>query len=158
MRPIAAVFALLLALASPARAQTPPASPTDPAALVKSFYVPNFIDHEMMPLSPRLARLLKAAMDNSKKINGPVPGIDFGWSINGQDSEEDTLKTVKVGEPAKQGQKTIVKVTFRNGGPMELQYDLIQAAGKWQVDDIHSLRKPRWTLSKMLELGAKEKG
>jgi Protein of unknown function (DUF3828) len=156
VRKLAILAAFLLAL--PALAQTPPPAPTDPVALVKSFYVPNFIDHEMMPLSPRLAKLLKAAMDNSKKINGPVPGIDFGWSINGQDSEEGTLKSVKVGEPAKQGAKTLVKVTFRNGGPMELQYDLIQTAGKWQVDDIHSIRKPRWTLSKMLEQGAKEKG
>jgi len=156
MRKLAALLALFLAL--PAFAQTPPPAPADPVALVKSFYVPGFIDHEMMPLSSRLARLLKAAMDNSKKIDGPVQGIDFGWSINGQDSEEDTLKTVKVGVPKLQGQKTLVRVTFRNGGPMELQYDLIQAAGKWQVDDIHSVRKPRWTLSKMLEQGAKEKG
>lgn len=151
----ALVFALF---ALPALAQTAPPAPADPVALVRSFYVPGFIDHEMMPLSPRLTRLLKAAMDNSKKINAPVPGIDFAWHINGQDAEEDTLKTVKVGEPTQQGQKTLLRVTFRNGGPMELQYDLLQVAGKWQVDDIHSVRKPRWTLSKMLEQGAKEKG
>lgn len=154
MRTLAAL--LFLFLAAPALAQTAPQAPADPAALVKSFYVPGFIDHEKMPLSPRLAKLLKAAMDNSKKINGPVQGIDFGWSINGQDSEEGTLASVKVGAPKLQGQKTLVRVTFRNGGPMELQYDLIPSSGSWQVDDIHSVRKPRWTLSKMLDQGARQ--
>lgn len=149
------VFLLFLALTAPALAQQPPA---DPVALIRSFYVPGYNESEQMPLTPRLATLFKAALANSRKIDAPVAGIDFSWTLNGQDSEEGTLKSVKIGEPVRQGAKAQVKVTFRNGGPMELQYDLVEAAGQWRVDDIHSLGKPRWTLSKMLALGAKEKG
>ena len=148
----AAVFYCWSALAF---AQSPPA---DPVELVKSFYVPNYNESESMPLSPRLEKLFKAASDNSKKLDQPVAGLDFSWTLNGQDSEENTLKTVKVGAPAKQGRKTIIRVAFRNGGPMELQYDLVEVGGKWLVDDIHSVRKPKWTLSRMLDMGAKEKG
>lgn len=149
------IFALLPLSFLPATAQQRPA---DPVALVRSFYVPDYRETEQMPLSPRLAALLKAAQANSRKLESPVAGLDFSWTVAGQDVEDGMLKSLRYGEPVRQGAKTIVKVTFRNFGAAELQYDLIEAGGRWLVDDIHSLRKPRWTLSKMLEIGAKEKG
>lgn len=153
-----ALFALALLAAMPVAAQPAVAPATDPVALIRSFYVPGYNESESMPLSPRLSRLFKAALENSRKINAPVAGLDFSWTLNGQDAEDDTLKTVKIGAPAMQGAKVLVRVTFRNGGPMDLQYELIRSDGRWLVDDIQSMRKPRWTLSKMFEIGAKEKG
>ena len=158
MKTLLAVTIALLCLALPVQtqAQAQPAA-ADPAALVRSFYVANFND-QAMPLSARLARLLDAASANSKKINGPVQGIDFAWHMNAQDANDGWEKTARISEIKRADERASVRATFRNNNrDNELHYELVRENGRWQVDDVASVRGDKWVLSQMLMRGAKEK-
>jgi hypothetical protein len=143
-------LALLLLLAPPLAAQT-----SAPLDLVRSFYAPGF-DEDKLPLSPRLTKLLDAAIANSKKHNAPVTGLDFSWILNAQDAEPGFDKTLKFAELTRSASDASVRVTFYNGREEELVYELKQQGGKWVIDDIRYLRNQPTTLSRMLETGAKE--
>jgi hypothetical protein len=142
-----AVVALLLPLWSFAQ--------TSPLELVRSFYVPGF-DEDKLPFSPRLSKLLDAAIANSKKHNAPVTGLDFSWILNAQDAEPGFDKTLKFAELKRSATDATVRVSFTNGREEELLYELKQQNGKWVVDDIRYLKGTPTSLAKMLETGAKE--
>ena len=141
----------MLLLASAVQAQT--SSP--PVDLVRSFYEPGF-DEDRLPLSPRLSKLLEAAIANSKKHNAPVTGLDFSWILNAQDAEPGFDKTLKFAELKRSATDAAVRVTFHNGREEELVYELKRSASNWVVDDIRYLRGTPASLAKMLETGAKE--
>ena len=144
-----------LVAAPPAQAQAQ--TQAEPMALVKSFYVANFND-EKMPLSARLAKLLDAAIANSKKINSPVEGLDFAWTMNAQDAEDGWEKSAKISETKRQDDRATVRALFRNNKrDNELLFDMVREGGKWKVDDISSVLRDKWVLSQMLLRGAKEK-
>jgi hypothetical protein len=144
---------LVSILATPAWAQTGAGGPAD---AVRALYAPGY-DDSKLPMSARLSRLYKAASDNSARLNEPVAGLDFSWVANGQDSEDNYGRTLTLSEISKTGSKAVIKASFRNFGRMELDYEMVFEAGSWVVDDIHSRRKPLWTISKMLTIGAKQK-
>ena len=128
---------------------------TSPLELVRSFYVPGF-DEDKLPLSPRLSKLLDAAIANSKKHNAPVTGLDFSWILNAQDAEPGFDKTLKFTELKRSASDATVRVTFYNGREEELLYELKHQSGKWVVDDIRYLNGTPTSLAKMLETGATE--
>lgn len=141
----------LLASALPGLAQ----APSEPLALVRSFYAPGF-NEDNMPLSQRLTTLLDAAIANSRKHNAPVTGLDFAWTVNAQDTEPGYERTLQFGEIARSDAAALIRVAFHNGRDEELRYELIREHGKWVVDDIGYLRGEATTLSKMLKTGATE--
>ena len=130
-------------------------APSEPLALVRSFYAPGF-NENALPLSRRLTQLLDAAVANSRKHNAPVTGLDFAWTVNAQDTEPGYERTLQFGEIARSEQSALIRVAFHNRRDEELRYELISENGKWVVDDIRYMRGEATTLSKMLKTGATE--
>ncbi len=54
---------------------------------------------------------------------------------------------------ADQGQdQKMVTTKFLNGGePQEIHFDFRRTAGRWLLDDVHSMSAPPWTLSETLK-------
>jgi len=151
-RSLCASLFLALALVLPAHAQ----QANQPLELVRSFYAPDF-DEQRMPLSNRLQKLLDAAIDNSRKHDMPVSGLDFSWILNAQDAEPDFDKTLKFSETEHKKTSALIRVTFHNGRDEELLYEMKQESGRWVVDDIRYLKGQPTRLSDMLRAGAQEK-
>jgi len=139
----------------PPSAATPDA-PGDPLVAVRHFY-PLRGDAGDPPYSARLQKLFDAALANSKKINAPVAGLDFAFQVNAQDTVPGYEKTIKYNLRRMDGKKARVRVSLRNMRNVELIYDLVHENGRWLVDDVRSIREPRWVLSRMYINGAKEK-
>lgn len=140
---------VLLALMVPAFAQA-----QDPTALVKSFYSEGYSESDM-PLSERLRKVFKAAEDASVKAEAPVSGLDFSWTLNGQDFDEGVYQTVKLKVLSSTADKATVQALFKNFEPQEIHYVLIKEKGAWVVDDIISKTGDGWKLSELLAEGAK---
>jgi hypothetical protein len=147
-RILTAVFLFFAAL-TPAFAQA-----QDPLALVKSFYVEGYAEAEM-PLSDKLGKLFKAAEEASIKAEGPVSGLDFSWTLNGQDYDDNVYKTVKLKTLSNAADKATVQALFKNFEPQEIHYLLVKEKGAWVVDDIVSKTGDGWKLSALLAEGAK---
>ncbi len=135
------------------------AAAQEPIDVVKKFYVENQNNSQRYePWSKRLRRLYDAAAATSKKLDQPVSGIDFDPTVNGQDTEEGFLKSVRADQTQRAADKARIKVTFKNGRLSELWYDMILESGAWVVNDIHSVRgESKWVWSKLLADGAKGK-
>lgn len=144
MRAVAA-FLLLLCLGNVALAQTA----GDPVALVRGLY-PGYergkpVTLEKQPFSPRMRKLLAADKAYAK---GEVGRLDFDPIINGQDWKIGDLSVTLVSQA---GDKAVVEAKFSNLGDAEdLRYDLVHSGGRWLIDEIQSMTKPRWTMSKIL--------
>ncbi len=133
-----------------------PEPANDPMAVVRWFY-PLRVETSPPPFSARLQKLFEAADANSKKLNAPVAGLDFGFQVNSQDTEPGYEKTLRFTPRRSDGKRTRVRVTLRNYRAVELIYDLVFENGRWVVDDVRSTREPRWVLSRLYMSGAKEK-
>ena len=95
------------------------------------------------------ARLAKLLRDDKRKAKGEVGCLDFDFWINGQDWEITNL-TITTAEEGPDRKTVIAK--FRNtGDPQELHFDFRRNAGRWLLDDVHSVLAPRWTLSEILK-------
>lgn len=150
-----AAFALLL-FAGPASAQTASQPKIEgPVAIVRSLY-PVEQAHDWH-FSARLEKLHAAAEANGKKQNEAVAGVDFGFQVNGNDAAENHEKTLKLVQIRNDGRRARVRVTLQNFKPVELDYDLVFENGGWRIDEVRSLREPRWVLSRLYMAGAKEK-
>jgi len=67
---------------------------------------------------------------------------------NGQDWKIGDLSVTLVSQA---GDKAVVEAKFSNLGDAEdLRYDLVHSGGRWLIDEIQSMTKPRWTMSKIL--------
>lgn len=109
------------------------------------------------PISKRLEKLRAAALANSKRLDAPVAGLDFAFELNAQDSEPGYQKTLRITQLRNDGKRARVRATFRNHRPVELWYELLRENGVWVIDDVQSRRDPRWSLSGLYAMGAKEK-
>ena len=50
------------------------------------------------------------------------------------------------------GDRAVVDASFDNlGSDQQMRFDLVLEGGKWAIDDLQALDKPRWTMSKVLE-------
>jgi hypothetical protein len=145
------IAAMLLLPAMPAMAQAP--ATADPLDTLRKIYSgPRARDAE--PFSRRLNALYQATIKRSRELNEPVEGLDFEYSTNAQDHEPGTYASVRMSLLARAGAKAKAKVTFKNGGPQELHYELVLEGGVWLVDDITSHGEQKWRYSQMLRKGA----
>lgn len=96
--------------------------------------------------TPRLEKLM---LDDKRKAKGEVGCLDFVFWLNAQDWTITNLTITSTDEA--QDRKTVV-TKFRNGGePQEIHFDFRLNAGRWLLDDVHSLSAPPWTLSELLK-------
>ena len=109
------------------------------------------------PFSQRLQKLQDLAIANSRKLNAPVSGIDFAFQVNAQDTEPGYEKSLRIIVRRNDGKRARVRVSLRNFRNVELVFELVPENGKWVVDEVRSIREPRWVLSRLLITGAREK-
>lgn len=123
-----------------ALAATLPALAFDtPRALIEAVYAPYLSDQipddESAWRSAGLNALYKA--DEDRTPEGEMGALDFDPYVDGQDFQ---LADLVIDEPAIEGDKATVKVTFTNmGEPREMLYSLVLEADGWKVDDLESL-------------------
>ncbi len=126
-----AVLSLILALATPALAQ----SYDSPRALLEALYAGYMPPNEFPPTqAPLQSERLNALFEkDQQEADGEIGRIDFDPYVNGQDYQ---ITDLIIGEPLLAGGKAAVKVTFANmGTPQELGYLLVDEDG-WKVDDV----------------------
>jgi hypothetical protein len=72
--------------------------------------------------------------------------------VDGQDWELKNLRVV-AREVAGHPDQRLIIATFSNlGSAEEIHFDFQKAAGRWLLDDVHSLKRGgKWTLSKILK-------
>jgi len=95
------------------------------------------------------ARLEKLLRDDQRKAKGEVGCLDFVFWVNAQDWTITHLTITS----ADQGQdrKTVITKFLNGGERQEIHFDFRLNAGRWLLDDVHSLSAPPWTLSEILK-------
>ena len=95
------------------------------------------------------SRLNKLFQDDRKRAKGEVGCLDFDFWVNGQDWTITNLN-VTSGGAGQDGWTVIAR--FRNlGSPQEIRFDFRRVEERWLLDDVHSVKDPRWTLSEILK-------
>ncbi len=95
------------------------------------------------------ARLAKLIREDREKAKGEVGCLDFDFWVDGQDW---TIKDVSVTSQDQGKDRKVVVAKFVNLGEREeIHFDFQQTGGRWVLDDVHSLKAPQWTLSKILK-------
>jgi hypothetical protein len=124
--------------------------------VVKELYDAELV-RDAEPFAPRLLALHDKAMKKSMELNEPVSGLDFDYVVNGQDFQDDTYASARFEVVSKSETKAEIKVTFINGGPQELRYEVVPGAdGLWWIDEVRSLTPGvEWTLSELLAEGGR---
>jgi hypothetical protein len=96
--------------------------------------------------TPRLGKLFS---DDRKRAKGEVGCLDFVFWVNGQDWTITKLD-VKSGDSSQD--REIVIARFLNIDALqEIHFDFRRIAGRWLLDDVQSVKEPRWTLSEILK-------
>jgi hypothetical protein len=124
---------------------------TEPAAMITAIYKEYQGQGEPKlakgVYSGRLEKLMRA--DKRRTPKGEVGRLDFDVFINGQDWD---IKDLKITETERRGNRAVVQATFVNfDQPQEIAFELVQQSKRWQIDEVTSRKKPRWTLSKILQ-------
>jgi hypothetical protein len=90
-------------------------------------------------------------------VQGPVKGTEFEPYLGGQSEDgPGEPRGLKIATRSTEGDKALVEVTFRNGGAVVLNYELVREDGVWRVDDIINTSKTRgWRWSTLLAAGAR---
>jgi len=96
--------------------------------------------------TPRLGKLIR---DDKKQAKGEVGCLGFVFWVNGQDWTITKLD-VKSG-PASQDREIVIARFLNIGTPEEIHFDFRRIAGRWLLDDVQSVKEPRWTLSEILK-------
>ena len=96
--------------------------------------------------TPRLDKLLR---DDKRKAKGEVGCLDFVFWVNAQDWTITHLTITSADEG--QERKTVVTKFLNAGEPQEIRFDFRHNAGRWLLDEVHSLSAPTWTLSEILK-------
>jgi hypothetical protein len=96
--------------------------------------------------TPRLQKLIR---DDRKRSKGDVGCLDFVFWVDGQDWSLSKLD-VTAG-PASQDRQTVIARFINLDTKEELHFDFLRVAGRWLLDDVHSMKEPRWTLSEILK-------
>ena len=141
MMRVSAALALAF-LATPACAQ----STTDPRETVRAFYVQDSMDAVGF-----YAKHLRALYERDKReAKGEVGRLGFVFYVNGQDTEANWRKTLKITAVASDDRRAEVQATFRNGTLQDLRYDLVRENGRWLIADVRALRTDPWDLVTIL--------
>jgi hypothetical protein len=86
--------------------------------------------------------------ENAAK-EGDAGKFDWDPIINAQDWK---LSAIRVSTISKTGDRAVVDAWFHNlGSDQHMRFQLVQEGGKWALDDLQALNKPRWTMSKVYE-------
>jgi Protein of unknown function (DUF3828) len=95
------------------------------------------------------ARLEKLLRDDKRKAKGEVGCLDFVFWLNAQDW---TITHLSITSTDQGKERKTVTTKFLNvGEPQEIHFDFRLNAGRWLLDDVHSLSAPPWTLSEILK-------
>jgi hypothetical protein len=141
------VLALLLSLiAAPALAQ----SAEDPIESVRAFYAKDDIRAYGF-YSKRLKGLFLRDERKAKQNGDELGSIDFAFYVNGQDTEDDWQKTLRLELLSRKGKRAEVRATFKNFTPQDLRYSLVLEGGKWLIDDVRSVGENPWRLSTLFK-------
>ncbi|HXP04446.1 MAG TPA: DUF3828 domain-containing protein [Stellaceae bacterium] len=143
---LAAVFVLCFAGAAAAQSQA------DPVAFIRAIYASYERDKLAAwfdrTYSARLRQLIDADQ-KSAKAAGDAGKFDWDPIINAQDWK---LTDIKVALVSQAGDRAVVDAAFHNlGSDQQMRFDLVRENGKWAIDDIAAVNKPRWSMSKILE-------
>jgi hypothetical protein len=144
----AALALVLVAWAAAAPAQTQP----DPVAYIRAIYVSYERNNPAAwfdrNYSARLRKLIDADRESAAK-EGDAGKFDWDPIINAQDWK---LTNVKILLVSRTGDDAVVDAAFRNlGSDQQMRFTLVRESGKWAIDDVAALDKPRWTMSKVFE-------
>jgi hypothetical protein len=96
--------------------------------------------------SPHLQRLFASYR---KRTGGQVGYLDFDFWVNAQDSKIENMSVTSSDVDHDPDRKVIV-AKFMNGGPQEIEFSFKRMNGSWWLDEVRSLKRPRWVLSKLL--------
>jgi hypothetical protein len=96
--------------------------------------------------TPRLKTLMR---DDERKAKGEVGCLDFVFWVNAQDWTITHLTVTSADEG--QERKTVASKFLNGGEPQEIHVDFRLVAGRWLLDDAHSVSAPPWTLSEILQ-------
>jgi hypothetical protein len=95
------------------------------------------------------ARLAKLFREDKRKAKVEVGCLDFDFWVNAQDWKITDL-TITSRDESQERKAVIAK--FKNiGEPQEIHFDFRLIAGRWLLDDVHSVLAPQWTLSGILQ-------
>ena len=127
-------------------------APADPVAYVRAIYASYERDQPSAwydrAYSARLRKLIDADQ-KSAKAAGDAGKFDWDPIINAQDWK---LTDIKVALVSRTGDRAVVDASFHNlGSDQQMRFTLVLERGKWTIDDLQALDKPRWTMSKVLE-------
>jgi hypothetical protein len=131
----------------------PPVATPDPVETLKSVYA-SLDKARDEPFSKRLEALRAAAAKRSDETGEPVAGLDFDYAISAQDHDANMESTVRYELLGRDDRRASFRVTFNNGGPVELRYDLTLENGRWLIDDVWRLNGEKWSLADLLREGA----
>ncbi len=136
----------------------PPAAPVaDPLAVVRRIYFGTEGEQRNWVYSARLTKLQDAAEAATRRVGAAVAGLDFMYHVNATTAEPGYEKTVRIAARRNDGKQARVRVSLRNHRNVELVYELVFENGRWMIDDVRSIREPRWILSRLYITGAREK-
>jgi len=152
LKTVLSVLAVLILSGAPAL----PASVriSDPASFVAEVYrnlaASESTNQSYLPpehiYTPRLSKLLQ---DDKRRAKGEVGCLDFVFWVNGQDW---MITNLRITNGAASQDRTVVIARFVNiDMPEEIHFDFHRIAGGWLLDDVHSVKEPRWTLSDILK-------
>ena len=122
----------------------------DPVDLIVAIYATYRADNNQPGLPDVYSRRLQDLLDADRKNTpaGEVGKVDWDVFIDGNDWQLSDVRVVRIAQTAKHAQ---VRARFNNHNePCENLFDLVYERGRWRIDDIQSMRKPRWVLSKIL--------
>jgi hypothetical protein len=94
-------------------------------------------------------RLAKLIREDSRKAHGEVGCLDFVFWTGAQDWKLSRVAVTSADEA--QEHKTVIARFVNEGEPQEIHFDFRRDAGRWLLDDAHSVLAPRWTLSELLK-------
>jgi Protein of unknown function (DUF3828) len=95
------------------------------------------------------ARLAKLIRDDRRKAKGEVGCLDFDFWVNGQDYKISNVNITSTDQGP--DRKTIIAKFHNIDKVEEIRFDFRREAGRWLLDDVHSMTDPKWTLSEILK-------
>jgi hypothetical protein len=126
------------------------ASSDEPVVIITNIYKAYSNKGTDPNLTPPYSKRLQKLVDDDANATpeGSVGNLDFDVFVNGQDWELSHVKVALVSRDAEHAQ---VRATFVNlKAPEEIRFFFVREDGSWRIDDIQSLHKVRWTMSKIL--------
>jgi hypothetical protein len=97
--------------------------------------------------TPRLKALFA---EDKRRAGGEVGCIEFDFWTNAQDYGLRDVHVTSQDVTGHPDQKLVIATFLNLRQPQEIHFDFQKVGGKWLLDDVHSLKKETWTLSKLL--------